>query len=96
MAGFVEGADCVGDVGGFGLRELDERAEPGVDVATEIYQAIILFHYAHLHSLHRLDHGFDEFLLGSGATALGVIPRLLLVFWLRLSTIRDNLFFKSA
>ena len=39
MAGIVESADGVGDVGRFGLRELDESAELGVDVAVEIYQA---------------------------------------------------------
>ncbi len=39
MAGIVEGADGAGDVGGFGLGELGEGAELGVDVAVKIYQA---------------------------------------------------------
>lgn len=37
MARIVEGADSVGDVGGFGLGELGEGTELGVDVAANIY-----------------------------------------------------------
>lgn len=79
MAGIVEGADGVGDVGRFGLRELDKSAELSVDVAVEIYQAIVLFPYTHLRSLHRLDHGFDELLFGFGDAVFRV--ELSVDFW---------------